>query len=609
MRTPLLLLILAFLHCVTLQAQEQTGSLRILLHGPSGFGELLLGEGFESWPVAQPSTNGVWLETIIHSSELPRLRGLTAGMPLLITGRSRPYADIERERQQALGLDMPDPGYRSLAEIRQDLADLEMAFPDLVKVYDFQSRYGTPLTHEGESIPLLKISDNPDRDENEPNILLFTNNHSRELNTIEVSFFVADKLLQGHGTDPTLTRLVDQNQIWIVPTMNPDGLNQVWSVDNFWRKNRRDNLDGSFGVDLNRNYPFFWSVCGSSNATSSQIYHGPDAASEPENQAMLAFARAEGLERMLDVHSFGRDVRTPFNDLVRPRLPGAISGFYDLVHPMLASAMGYVPNTSCCCGTHMEWHQNVNGTMAFLVEMGTGFQPPFAETQAELQQIWPGIELYLTKPVPMRGRVVSLKGGTPLEANITLSGQAFLDGQTIRSRGRHGRYSLWVAPGNYNVTFAAPGHDTLTVPATLVDGSTFNRNVGLEPIATDPTLRTSGSPRIGETVELLVDSPQDAGKSYIVLVSSAPTPKIPFFDREIPLAATPLFQNQTSLTSIFVDTFGSLDASGQGRALFVIPDQPALVGLELWFCALSIDPEYLLGVKGISTNLSLVLTN
>ena len=324
---------------------------------------------------------------------------------------------------------------------------------------------------------------------------------------------------------------------------------------------------------------------------------------------MLAFTNTEGLERMLDVHSFGRDLRTPFNDLVRPRLPPAVSGVYDLLQPIFANAMGYAPNTSCCCGTHMEWHQNVNGTMSFLIEMGTGFQPPFNETEAELQQIWPGIELYLTRPVPMRGRTVSLRGLTALEADITVTGQGFLDGQTIRSLGRHGRYALWLEPGNYEVTFSAPGHQPLTIPATLVDGSTLRRDIGLEPISIAPTISSSHPARIGTTVNLNVDSPEDAGKSYVVLVSSAPTPPIPLFDREIPLAATPLFQNQTSLTSIFVDTFGSLDANGQGTARLVIPGQPALVGLQLWFCALTIDPAYFLGVKGISKNLRVALTN
>lgn len=594
---------------LTLPAQEEQGSLRILILGPTGFGDLLLVEGFESWRIDAPTAAGELVETIVHSSELPRLQGLTAGLPFLITERSRPFREIQNERQKALGTDLPDPGYHTLDEIRQELADMESNFPQYAKVYDFQSRYGSPLTHLGESTPLLRISDNPTVDEDEPNIMLFTNNHCRELNTIEVSLFVADKLLAGQGSDATLTDLVTNNQIWIVPTMNPDGLNYVWNVDNMWRKNRRDNLDGNFGVDLNRNYPFFWSLCGSSSSTSSNVYHGPGSASEPESQAMLAFVLAEGLERMLDVHSSGRDLRTPFNSLVRPNLPFGVTSFYNPMHLAFAAAMNYVPNTSCCCGTHMEWHQNVNGSMAFLIEMGTAFQPPIAETQAELQQMWPGILLFLTKAAPMRGRVLSLRNLEPLAATITVAGEVFQDGQTIRALGRNGRYSLWMGPGSYDVTFAAPGHHPLTVPATLVDGVTFGRDVALEPIAAATTLTAIGSPVIGTTVDLIVDSLDDAGKLYFVPASSAETPPIALLDREIPLALTPLLGRVTSLPGIFVDAVGNLDGSGQATAQFVIPNETDLIGLELWFCALTIDFEYLLGIKGISENVKLVLSN
>ena len=65
-------------------------------------------------------------------------------------------------------------------------------------------------------------------------------------------------VLGSYGIDPWATDVVNENVIWILPTMNPDGLEHVWTADNLWRKNRRDNGDGSFGVDLNRNWGFAW---------------------------------------------------------------------------------------------------------------------------------------------------------------------------------------------------------------------------------------------------------------------------------------------------------------------------------------------------------------
>jgi hypothetical protein len=53
----------------------------------------------------------------------------------------------------------------------------------------------------------------------------------------------------------TLTQILDTQEVWIAPIWNPDGYVYVFEQDNTWRKNRRDNGDGTFGVDQNRNYP------------------------------------------------------------------------------------------------------------------------------------------------------------------------------------------------------------------------------------------------------------------------------------------------------------------------------------------------------------------
>ncbi|MBK6995998.1 MAG: hypothetical protein IPH31_14140 [Lewinellaceae bacterium] len=62
----------------------------------------------------------------------------------------------------------------------------------------------------------------------------------------------------------------------------------------FWRKNLRDNGDGTFGVDLNRNYGYFWGNDdnGSSPNPNSQTYRGPEPFSEPETRTMRDFVQA-----------------------------------------------------------------------------------------------------------------------------------------------------------------------------------------------------------------------------------------------------------------------------------------------------------------------------
>ncbi len=78
---------------------------------------------------------------------------------------------------------------------------------------------------------------------------------------------------------------------------NPDGYDYSRITDRQWRKNRRKNADGSFGVDLNRNWDENWAVVGASNKSADEVslcvhytfnnvqtYHGPKAFSEPETK-------------------------------------------------------------------------------------------------------------------------------------------------------------------------------------------------------------------------------------------------------------------------------------------------------------------------------------
>jgi murein tripeptide amidase MpaA len=74
---------------------------------------------------------------------------------------------------------------------------------------------------------------------------------------------------------------VDNNQVYVMWTMNPDGLTYVWTKDNMWRKNRRLNADKTYGVDLNRNYPTGWNfTCAGSTKGSSDDFRGESPASE-----------------------------------------------------------------------------------------------------------------------------------------------------------------------------------------------------------------------------------------------------------------------------------------------------------------------------------------
>ena len=160
-------------------------------------------------------------------------------------------------------LDFPpvDSAYHNYAEMRAAIDQTAAAYPDIVRV----STVGHSL--EGRDILAVKISDEPAVDDPaEPAVLFMSLHHAREHLTVEMALEIIRLFTEGYGRDPALTNLVNTREIWVLPNINPDGgeYDVATGVYQSWRKNRRHNPDGSFGVDLNRNYGYRWGGPGSS---------------------------------------------------------------------------------------------------------------------------------------------------------------------------------------------------------------------------------------------------------------------------------------------------------------------------------------------------------
>src|SRR5262245_3432828 len=98
---------------------------------------------------------------------------------------------------------------------------------------------------EGRAIWAIKVSDNPDVDEDEGEILFDGVTHAREIMTVEMILNYLNYLCSSYGVDPLATFLVNNREIYFVPIVNPDGF--VWNETTnpngggLWRKNRRVN--------------------------------------------------------------------------------------------------------------------------------------------------------------------------------------------------------------------------------------------------------------------------------------------------------------------------------------------------------------------------------
>ncbi|MEO0226888.1 MAG: M14 family zinc carboxypeptidase [candidate division WOR-3 bacterium] len=143
---------------------------------------------------------------------------------------------------------------------------------------------------QGRAIWAMRVTDNPLLEENEPEIRLAGNMHGDEHIGTEITLYFLRYLLTNYATNPQVQNLVNNREFWILPTLNPDG--KV--------ANSRYNANG---VDLNRDYGYFWAGDGGSPGPSSQI----------ENQHMMNHLLQNDICLEYNYHSAAYYVNYPWD--------------------------------------------------------------------------------------------------------------------------------------------------------------------------------------------------------------------------------------------------------------------------------------------------------
>ena len=211
-------------------------------------------------------------------------------------------------------------GYLTYNQVMSEIDSMAILFPNIITV---RSSISTFTTHEGRSLYWVKISDNPNIDENEPEILYDAVHHAREPMSIQQLIYYMWYLLENYSSNSEVQTIIDNTELYFVPFVNPDGFihNETTNPNGggMWRKNRRNHLNGDFGVDNNRNYNYIdgtngsvWGTNGISFNTYSDVYCGTNAFSEPENQAMKWFVEQHEFRLTLNNHSYSHLLLYPF---------------------------------------------------------------------------------------------------------------------------------------------------------------------------------------------------------------------------------------------------------------------------------------------------------
>jgi len=250
-----------------------------------------------------------------------------------------------------------DEQFHDPVEVDEEIENVHSLVPELVDLEIIGQSY------QGRNLTCLRIT-NELNTVQKAKTLVVAQHHGREQITVEMALRFILHLLNNYGVDDTITEYIDTQEIYIIPTLNPDALEIVVNEGNHWlRKNLRpfdndgdgliseDDVEDTNGdgwisnflvyekdyptevphindydweywegndndndtlfnedevglVDLNRNYPTFWGLNDPDlQDPITQIYCGTAPFSEPETQAFRDFTLNHRFAMAYSLHS------------------------------------------------------------------------------------------------------------------------------------------------------------------------------------------------------------------------------------------------------------------------------------------------------------------
>lgn len=418
-------------------------------------------------------------------------------------------------------------GYLTYQEALDELDDMRAQFPNLISEPSNISNFlteGNPDSSVspsigGNGIKWVRISDNPDTDENEPELLYTSIHHAREPMSLMQNIYYMWYLLENYESDPEIQAIVDNTELYFVPVLNPDGylFNELTDPNGggFWRKNRRGT-----GVDNNRNYDYHingnpsngsWSGPGSSANPNSEVYHGTGPFSEVENQAIKWFVEQHNFVIALNSHTFGELLYFPFS---YADVPTPDEALFAAMGAELTSRNGYTAlRDSPFSGDSDDFMYGTVGThdtiLSFTPEVGTAFWPPSSSIDPICKEMmYQNITAaQMTNNFGQLNAIAPLFTGANLEVAIPFN---------VRRLGVNGS-------GDFTVTVQAVSDNIVnTGPAVALNG--------LAPLASqseNTTITLDPAITVGETItfDLIINNGlYDLSERFTTIFGSPETP-------------------------------------------------------------------------------------
>lgn len=429
---------------------------------------------------------------------LPYLRSGDFDFEPMGGGMARVYADLEelaRLKFQGFRLEIlewqPNPPqfssdaktlgtYHSYDAVTTMLTGFADSYPGICRLHNLGSSV------QGRSIWALKITDNPDVDEEEPEFKYVSTIHGDEPLGTEMCLYFIDLLLRSYGGSSAqatrITWLIDNTAIWIVPLMNPDGL----------MLGTRYNAQG---IDLNRRFPSFVQ-----DGASGTVYDGAplnETGRPIEVQHIMRWTAGNSFVLSANFHTGAMLVNYPYDeDTGTPHIYKAcpdddlfiyISKQYSSSNiPMYTnpSFLYGISNGSAwytIYGGMQDWNYRYAACNEVTIELSNTKKPAESTLPTQWANNRESMLRYLEcVHMGIRGTVRDAVTAAPVYAKILVQGRD----QPVFSDPDVGDYYRMLLPGRHALTVVADGYHMRTVPSTLVSAGAVARvNIQLMPVS------------------------------------------------------------------------------------------------------------------------------
>jgi carboxypeptidase D len=403
------------------------------------------------------------IELWLDEAELGRVRAL--GLD------PRPIRDEAREMWRLLQ-EQParERDYHAYPQLTSLLQAYAAAYPNICRLYSIGQSV------QGRELWVMKVTDNPDLDEDEPEFKYIATMHGNEPLGTEMLLFLLEHLLVNYGDDPRITNLVDGMEIHLLPLMNPDG-------------NTAGVRQNANGVDLNRNFPDPWN---SPNNTPT--------GRQPETAAVMLWTQAKDFDLSANFHTGALLVNYPFDNNATGSSVYTASPDDDLFIQMSTTYSinnqpmynGAFPNGIsngadwyAMSGGMQDWNYRWEGGMEVTVELSNTYWPDASQLPTYWNNNRESMLSYMEWALRgVRGIVTSAATGLPLPGvEVRVAGRDF----ATWSAAGVGDYHRLLPAGTYSLTFSKAGYQSQTLPSVVVGaGAAMVQHVSLQPLVAAP---------------------------------------------------------------------------------------------------------------------------